>query len=140
MKILLVEDNESFRCTVKRLLEERFPEVHILDEADGTAGWETFRNARPDLIIVDIKLPGMNGLDLTRRVREIDQDCAVIVFTSFDFPEYRQAAVERGADYFMSKGSASSEDVVQLVGRIRAERRRTAGNGHGDSVFTNECG
>jgi len=69
----------------------------------------------PDLIFMDIKLPDDNGLDLTRRIKEAYPEKIVIVITHHDIPEYKEASLKSGADYFVSKGSMNSDDIIRLI-------------------------
>jgi DNA-binding NarL/FixJ family response regulator len=73
---------------------------------------ETFT---PDLIFVDIRLPGENGLELTRKIRGRDRSVPIIILTSYDLPEYREAAKEYQANHFLSKGSVNRENILTLV-------------------------
>jgi DNA-binding NarL/FixJ family response regulator len=70
---------------------------------------------------MDIKLPGANGLEITRKIKEGYSTIQVIILTSYDFPEYREAAVKYGADHFLSKESSSREDLLALVESIYSE-------------------
>jgi DNA-binding NarL/FixJ family response regulator len=67
---------------------------------------------------MDIKLPGETGLDLTKRIKTNDTSIVVIILTSYDLPEYREAAQQYGADYFVSKGSSTREEILELVRSI----------------------
>lgn len=68
-----------------------------------------------DLIFMDIRLPRGNGLDLTKTIKAIDGNSMICVLTASDFPEYREAAILKGADRFMVKGESSEADFVGLV-------------------------
>jgi len=72
----------------------------------------------PDLIFMDIKLPGENGLDLSARIKAKYPNVIVIILTSYDTPEYREAAVKAKADHFLAKGSSSREGILTLVESI----------------------
>jgi len=118
VKTLIVEDNRVFRQTLRRLLSARYSFMR-LEEADN--GWEAMAKMeafRPDIVFMDIKLPNGNGLELTRRIKASSEPVIVIVLTSYDLPEYRKAAEESGADYFISKGSSTTEEILSLIGSI----------------------
>jgi DNA-binding NarL/FixJ family response regulator len=70
---------------------------------------------------MDIKLPGENGLEVTRKMKARYSNIIVIILTSYDLPEYREAAGQFGADYFLSKGSSSREEIMTLVDSIYSE-------------------
>jgi DNA-binding NarL/FixJ family response regulator len=75
----------------------------------------------PHLVFMDIKLPGQNGLEVTREIKARYSEIKVIILTSYDLPEYREAATNYGADYFLSKGSSSREEILALVESVLAE-------------------
>ncbi len=115
LKIMLVEDDDSFRSSLASLLNSRFPGI-LLDEATtGTEALKKVESFLPDLIFMDIKLPDHNGLEITRRVKALHPEIHVIMLTSYDFPEYREAARASGAINFLSKGSSTAEEIQDLV-------------------------
>jgi DNA-binding NarL/FixJ family response regulator len=64
---------------------------------------------------MDIKLPGENGLQVTRKIRDSGSEATIIVLTSYDIPEYRESAVQCGADHFLAKNSTNADDILSLV-------------------------
>lgn len=117
-RILLVEDDNIFRLTLRKILESRFPSLLFEEAKDGKEALGMINTSLPDLIFMDIKLPGENGLDLTRRVKALYPGVVIIILTSHDLPEYRQAAYERGANHFLSKHTSTTEDILELVETI----------------------
>jgi DNA-binding NarL/FixJ family response regulator len=122
LKTLIVEDNATFRQSLKATLETEFPLMVIEEAEDGKEAMERVTTFRPDLIFMDIKLPGETGLDLTKRIKTNDTSIVVIILTSYDLPEYREAAQQYGADYFVSKGSSTREEILELVRSISSNR------------------
>jgi DNA-binding NarL/FixJ family response regulator len=121
-KTLIVEDNTTFRQSLKAVLEAEFPSMAIDEAADEKEAMEKVSTFRPDLIFMDIKLPGENGLDLTERIKTDDASIVIIILTSYDLPEYREAALQFGADHFVSKGASSREELLGLVRSILLNR------------------
>lgn len=72
----------------------------------------------PDLIFMDIKLPGENGLELIRKIRVSNSEVKIIILTSHDLPEYREAAKAGGADYFLTKASSKASEIFTLVDNL----------------------
>lgn len=64
---------------------------------------------------MDIKLPGESGLELTKKIKSSYPEIIIIILTNYDLPEYRDVAMRNGADYFLSKGSSNTQDIVSLV-------------------------
>jgi DNA-binding NarL/FixJ family response regulator len=113
--VLIVEDDATFRKMLKSILLSRFPSMVVNEAPEGTEAWKKISSARPDLIFMDIRLPGENGLILTRKIKELYPDIAVIILTNHDSPEYREGAYDSGAEYFLSKGSTKPSEIVELV-------------------------
>lgn len=123
-KILIVEDNATFRKTVRGLLESRFPSADFEEAEDGVEALRKVNEFHPDLIFMDIKLPGENGLALTKRIKGSDPQITIIILTSHDLPEYRQAASKMGASHFVVKGSSTADEILALVASIYSESQR----------------
>ncbi len=114
-KILIVEDNPSFRQFFKENLESRFPSLKIFEAAEGKAALEIVEKELPELIFMDIQLPGENGLELTRKIKERYPQMTIIVVTTYDFPEYREAALRYGANRFMPKDALDWKEIEAVV-------------------------
>jgi CheY-like chemotaxis protein len=114
-KVMLVEDDGGFRRSLAGLLASRFPSIAITEAANGTEAMEKVKIFLPHLIFMDIKLPDQNGLEITRRIKALYPEINVIMLTSYDFPEYREAARASGAYGFQSKGSSTAEEIQDLV-------------------------
>ena len=121
-KTLIVEDSAFFRQLLKETLRSRFPSMDIAEAEDGNDALQKVESLRPHLIFMDNKLPGENGLELTKKIKARHPDISIIILTSYDLPEYREAAREYRADHFLSKGGSTKEDILTLVQSIIAER------------------
>lgn len=100
---LLVEDNVSYRQTLADVLLLHFPSIGVDEAGDGNEALSKVEYLRPDLIFMDIQLPGGNGLDVTREIKRIYGDIVIVILSGSDLPEYRKQAFSSGADYFLSK-------------------------------------
>jgi len=76
---------------------------------------EKISSPSPNLIFMDIRLPGHSGLELTEKIKKAHPDIMIIILTSYDIPEYREAAARFKADYFFSKDSMTMGEVITLV-------------------------
>jgi DNA-binding NarL/FixJ family response regulator len=121
-RILIVEDNPLFRQTVLDILAARFPSMILEEAADGSIALEKINEALPDLIFMDIKLPGENGLHLTEDIKKKHPGVVVVILTSYDWPEYREAAYKFGANHFIMKGSSTNKEILELIESILADR------------------
>ena len=117
-RTLLVEDNAAFRQTLLDILSAQFPLIVIEEAADGKEAFQKIESSLPNLIFMDIKLPGENGLQLTQKIKAKHPEVIIIMLTSYDLPEYREAAYQYGANYFIVKGSSTNEEILAMVGSI----------------------
>lgn len=114
-KILIVDDNSTFRQSVKEILSNSFPFISVEEAVDGKETLKKIEDFIPDLIFMDIKLSGENGLHLTQQIKNTNPDIPVVILTSYDVPEYRDAAQRCGANYFLSKSTSNREEIIALV-------------------------
>jgi CheY-like chemotaxis protein len=120
-KTLLVEDSIPFRQLLKENLHDRFPSMLLEEAGDGIEAMQKLDSVCPDLIFMDIRLPGESGLELTKKIKSQCPDIKIIIMTSYDLPEYREGAKKAGANYFLTKDKTSWEEVAKLVNSISAE-------------------
>ena len=115
-KALIVEDSVTFRQMLKESLCSQFPTMEIEEAPDGRDLFNKIDSFHPKIVFMDIRLPGENGLELTKKIKKNYPDITVVIVTSYDLPEYREAARESMADYFVPKGS-SIQDFRRNTGR-----------------------
>jgi DNA-binding NarL/FixJ family response regulator len=119
---LIAEDNPTFRQALKEMLSRRFPFMDIEEAADGTQALDQAKAGHHDLVFMDIKMPGMSGLEVTRVIKSDDREAIVCIVTSYDLPEYREAAHDSGADHFIVKDESTEAVVASLVESILSRR------------------
>ena len=115
---LLVEDNASFRQALSDILFSYFPSIGVEEAGDGEEALGKVEYQRPDLIFMDIQLPGKNGLEVTKEIRLVYDDIVIVILTSYGLPEYRQQAFRNGADCYISK---TDNSCLQKILRRVAE-------------------
>ena len=117
-RLLIVEDSELSRDLLVQIFEDAY-ELELA--TDGETAIELAATARPDLILMDIGLPGLGGLDAVRAIRSIDPDVPVIAVSSGVMPGEREQAIAAGCDEFVAK---PIDDLAlgELVSRL-LERR-----------------
>ncbi len=121
--VLIVENNDLFREMIKEVLYSHFPMMKIEEEVDGSSLFSRMDAFHPNIVFMDIRLPTGSGLELTKKIKMTCPDVTVVVLTSYDLPEYRQAAFQNKADYFVSKDSPMS-DFLALVKSILTQKER----------------
>jgi DNA-binding NarL/FixJ family response regulator len=140
-RTLIVEDNVTFRKTLKNLLSSRFSQMTIQEAGDGVEALRKIDADPPDLVFMDVKLPGENGLSLTTKIKKAHSRITVIVITSYDLPEYRYAAQASGANHFLSKGTSTANEILSLVESVLEKRGnggKDPGNGSGSGPAPGE--
>ena len=120
LNALIIDDNDAFRQSLNRVLARHFPTLRITEADDGDDALFSVAQLLPDLIFMDIHLPGRNGLDLTRIIKNVYIHPLICVITSFDLPEYRDAALRNGADYFIAKDESTEAAIVAIVDSLLA--------------------
>ena len=87
---------------------------------DGSAVLETAQRVQPDVLVVDVNLPGLNGLEACRQVRQMNPEMKVIMISAMNDPDVRQRSVEVGASAFVFKGAG--DDLISIVKRLCGDR------------------
>ena len=118
--ILLVDDHALVRAGVKRLLAT-LTQVEVLEAADGREALALLRQRRPDLVILDLNLPGLGGLELLRRMVHAGAG-PILVLSMHGEPLYAKRALEAGAAGYMTK-NASPDELLTAVRRVTAGGR-----------------
>ena len=129
-RILLVEDNRSYAETLRANLEIEGHEVVVA--GTGPDGLEMARNDAPDLIILDLMLPGMNGFTLLQRLRETRRDMPVLVMTALGAEDEKLRGFGLGADDYVVKPTG----LLEILARVKALLKRTPGGGKVEELIT----
>lgn len=101
LDVLLVEDNEYNADLVRIRLEGNL--YHVTHATDGASAMEAFKRARPDIVLLDIQLPRLGGLEVLSQIREIDEDVMVIIMTAYGSEQIAVDAMKLGADDYLTK-------------------------------------
>jgi two-component system invasion response regulator UvrY len=115
MRILLVDDHEIVRSGLRNLLTSMM-DVRISEAATGRDALLRLRQDRPDIVLLDLNLPGIGGLELLRRMLLEDTDARIVVLSMHNEPLYVARAMELGARGYLSK-NASAEELMTAVRR-----------------------
>ena len=119
-KTLIVDDSAIFRKLLKETLHSRYPSMEIVEAADGVEAMQKINSYHPDLIFMDIRLPGETGLKLTQKIKRVLPQTNIIILTNYDLPEYREAASKFAANHFLSKGVTTGDQISTIVESIIA--------------------
>lgn len=117
LRILLVDDEPDILLLLQAMLTAPSWEV-VGKAADGAAALRLATDMRPDVAVVDYMMPGMHGLELAERLKEVDKDCTVVLFSAYDVRD--EADSSPFADHFLPKTDVTRLEA--LLNRIAAER------------------
>src|ERR1043165_10187 len=118
--VLVVDDSADTRAVLSRTLGRRG--YRVVEAADGREAVETALRVCPDLILMDLNMPVMDGLAATERIRELKERCgdvAIVAVTAFDTYGMKEAAIEAGCDAYLLKPLALDE-LEEVVARLLA--------------------
>ena len=113
--VLIVENNDFFRRSFKEILKMYIPSLSVDESVDGSDALTKIGQTSPDMVFMDIGLPGKNGLELTREIKGHHPNLVISIFTSHDLPEYRKIAEKYGADHFLLKGALTGAEIAAMV-------------------------
>lgn len=116
MKILIIDDHPIVRAGLRRLLAGE-PETETREAADGKEALAVFHEYRPDLVILDLNLPGVGGLELIKRLRLEDADLGILVVSMHDDPIFALRALQAGAGGYVSK-NAPPDEILEGIRRV----------------------
>ena len=115
LRVLLADDHETIRLGTATFLKLQLACEICAEASDGREALKLAESARPDVAVVDLELPGLNGLDLTRQIRRFSPDTEVVILSGNTAPEMTQRALEAGAKAFILKTDA----VAHLAEAVR---------------------
>jgi two-component system invasion response regulator UvrY len=118
MRVLIIDDHPMIVSGCRALLEH-LAYIDVIDAADGEGGYLAYFSSNPDVVVVDINLPGISGLELCSRIVRRDPEARIIIFSMHDDPIFAARAIDAGAKGYVSKSDDPSVliDAVQQVAR-----------------------
>lgn len=140
VRVLIADDHEVVAAALCALLAEQ-PDIHVLGVAtDGVSALQMTRDLQPDLVLMDILMPGLNGIELTARIREVDRQCRILILSMLDDVEHVHRAFRAGAGGYVHKSCAARDTLsaIRTVARggrflaptLAAELARRLAEGH----------
>jgi DNA-binding NarL/FixJ family response regulator len=118
LKILIADDSALLRSRLSLLVSE-VPGVELVGQA-ATAGEtiETIQRLKPNVVILDLRMPGGGGLQVLEKLKSIETAPLVIILTAFAYPQYRQRCLELGASYFFDK-TTEFDGMLELIQQLQ---------------------
>lgn len=117
IRVLLAEDQAMVRGALSALLRLESDMDVVATAADGLEAWRLAELHRPDIVVTDIEMPGLTGLELAQRVRDRDLTCRIVIVTTFARPGYLRRALEAGVVGYLLK-DAPAEQLAEALRKV----------------------
>jgi DNA-binding NarL/FixJ family response regulator len=111
---IIVDDHTALRTLLMDWLGESFPNTHFLAASSGEEALEMAQRIKPDVMLMDVGLPGMNGIEVTRKIKQAHPETFIIIHTIHEDLAYRQDAASAGADIYITK-SKTQTDLLPIL-------------------------
>ncbi|MGM0570098.1 UvrY/SirA/GacA family response regulator transcription factor [Marinobacter sp.] len=122
ISVLVVDDHDLVRSGITRMLADN-PDIEVVGEASsGEAAIESVRQRRPDIVLMDIRMPGIGGLEATRKILRLDDSIRVIVVTACADDPYPTRVMQAGATAYITKG-ADLDEMVRAIRKAHSGQR-----------------
>lgn len=146
MKLLVVDDEKNIRKGICKILSDAYPEIELLEAQNGSLALELFDQENPELVITDIKMPVMDGIELMRQIRRSSQTVSLVVLSGFDDFSFAREALRNGASSYILK-PLEKQEFLETIGQLVNEKRmgqkelneRLLRRGFNDEYFTAEA-
>jgi DNA-binding NarL/FixJ family response regulator len=119
--VLIVEDHDNFRFILRDWLRMSLPDLHLMEAKSGEEAFSLVSTTLPDIVLMDIGLPKMSGIEATRRIKGIFPQVQVVMLTSHEGPEYEADAAAVGASAFVTKRKMVSQ-LIPVVERLLSQK------------------
>ena len=121
IRILLVDDHALFRSGMKGILDEQDDMAVVAEAENGEDAVEFVRGAPPDVVLMDVNMPGIGGIEATRRILRVDSQARVIALTALDDQPFPTQLLDAGAVGYLTKGSPADEVSAAIRQVMRGE-------------------
>lgn len=120
MKVFIVDDSALVRERIIAMISEH-QGIEITGQAENALeGINSIRKLKPDVVILDIRMPGGNGIELLKNIKKNSSGPTIIILTNYPYPQYRKKCMEAGADYFFDK-STEFNKIIEVIKKLIQE-------------------
>lgn len=118
IRVLLANDQVSFRQKLQKIVQANPQCSVIADAKNGQEAIELVKQHRPDVVLMDIVMPGLSGIEATRRIKEIAPQTKIIAITAYNNAEFPKQSIEAGADLFIKKEELDSTTLRECLKKL----------------------
>ena len=120
MKVFIVDDSALVRERIITMISEH-PGIEIIGQSkNAQEGINSILKLKPDVVILDIRMPGGNGIEVLKNIKKNGSGPTIIIFTNYPYPQYRKKCMEAGADYFFDK-STEFNKIMEVLKKLIQE-------------------
>ncbi len=120
MKVFIVDDSALVRERIIAMISEH-PGIEITGQAENAEeGINSILKLKPDVVILDIRMPGGNGIEVLKNIKKNNSAPIIIILTNYPYPQYRKKCMEAGADYFFDK-STEFNKIIEVIKKLIQE-------------------
>ena len=120
MKVFIVDDSALVRERIIAMISEN-PGIEITGQAkNAQEGINSILKLKPDVVILDIRMPGGNGIEVLKNIKKNSSGPTIIILTNYPYPQYRKKCMEAGADYFFDK-STEFNKIIEVIKKLIQE-------------------
>ena len=116
-KLLIVDDSDFIRVRLAEMFDDARNICTVLQAKDSAQAYTAFNSYLPEIVILDIHIPGDNGIKILEKFKKIRPQAKIIMLTNYPYDQYRKRCMELGADYFFEK-SGDMEQIVELCEKM----------------------
>ena len=127
MKVLVADDELPIREWLRITIQELGEDLEVLTAGNWKEAFELYQEKQPKLIVTDIKMPRMDGLELLQKIKERDPKAYVVMLTSYGEFEYAREAIKYQANEYVLKNEITKEGLLQILNNFSGSMRRSGG-------------
>ena len=126
LKVFIADDSDFIRERLPEMLSE-LSGVEVIGQAeDGIEAVKSIRTLNPDVVILDIRMPGKSGIEVLKEVKKHKPSTVIIIFTNYPYPQYKKKCLEAGADFFLDK-SVDFDKLTDILRKVSHSSSSTGG-------------
>ncbi|MDR2232811.1 MAG: response regulator transcription factor, partial [Tannerella sp.] len=119
IRLLYIEDDQAMRYAIKNELEDKITGYEVIEAVNGLEGLKLFAETKPDIVVTDLEMPVMDGMEVVKRIREVDARIPILITTSKQEAKFVSVGYEAGTSYYIKKPFVASELDAHIKGLLR---------------------